>query len=270
MTYSYRPQARRPKAPPTSRQVIQGYVLPSEGEQRAVRRVRWRRVQLALAVVAAMVGLALLYQSPLLRVQTVQVVGTQNVDAQAVREAAGLEGASLLHPPLDEAEERVAAAFPLVKAVKAERRWPQAARIEIVERVPWGYWQVGAKTYVVDQEGVVLEEVAPAADAPTVFDKTSDKELIVGDRVDAGSMGLTVRLAQGLSDLLGLAVSRFEYDKATGLTVFTSAGYQVVFGDAQNYDYKLAVWQALENQLGRDAMAGRVLDLRFGDRPSLR
>lgn len=270
MAYSYRPQARRPQASAGGRRAIQGYVLPGEGEERLMRRLRWRRLLLALAVVAALAGLALLYKLPLLRVHTVEVVGAQNLDVQAVREAAGLEGASLLHPPLGEAEERIAAAFPLVREVKAERRWPQAARIVIVERVPWGYWQVGGRTYVVDQEGVVLEGVAPAADAPTVFDKTSDKELIVGDRVDAGSMGLTTRLAQGLTDLLGLGVSRFEYDKATGLTVFTNAGYQVVFGDAQNYDYKLAVWQALEGQLGRDAMAGRVLDLRFGDRPSLR
>lgn len=265
MAYSYRPQARR-----SGGRAIQGYVLPSEGEQRLVRRLRWRRASLALALLATLLGLALLYKSPLLRVQTVEVVGVSSVDAQAVRQAAGLEGASMLHPPLDEAEERVAAAFSLVKSVKAQRRWPQTVRIDIVERVPWGYWQVGAKTYVVDQEGVVLEGVTPAAEAPTVFDKTSDKEFIVGDRVDVGSMALTVRLAQDLIQRLGLAVSRFEYDKAAGLTVFTNAGYQVVFGDSQNYDYKLAVWQALENQLGRETMAGRILDLRFGDRPSLR
>lgn len=266
MSYSYRPQARLP----AGREAIEGYVLPGEGERRLVRRVRWRRALLALVILGLALMAMFIYKSPLLRVQSVQVVGAANVDPQAVREAADLNGTSMLHPPLDEAERRIAIAFPLVKAVEIERRWPQTTRIEIVERVPWGSWQVGEKTYVVDDEGIVLEGVAPAAEAPTVFDKTSDRELIVGDRVDADSIGLTVRLAQDLGNLLGLGVSRFEYDQATGLTAFTSADYQVIFGDAQNYDYKLAVWQALEGQLGREAMAGRILDLRFGDRPSLR
>jgi hypothetical protein len=42
----------------------------------------------------------------------------------------------------------------------------------------------------------------------------------------------------------------------------------VVIGDSQNMDYKLAVWQQIEKELGRETMGGHVLDLRFGDRPS--
>jgi hypothetical protein len=52
------------------------------------------------------------------------------------------------------------------------------------------------------------------------------------------------------------------------LALTTDAGYRVVVGDSQNFDYKLAVWQAIEERLGRAAMVGHVLDLRFGDRPS--
>jgi hypothetical protein len=33
-------------------------------------------------------------------------------------------------------------------------------------------------------------------------------------------------------------------------------------------DYKLAVWQAVEEDIGREDMAGHVLDLRFRDRPA--
>jgi hypothetical protein len=56
---------------------------------------------------------------------------------------------------------------------------------------------------------------------------------------------------------------------ASGLTVQTDAGHRVVIGDSENVEYKLAVWGQIEAELGREAMGGHVLDLRFGDRPSL-
>ncbi len=49
----------------------------------------------------------------------------------------------------------------------------------------------------------------------------------------------------------------------------TNARYSVVVGESQNVDYKLAVWRAVEEEVGREEMAGQVLDLRFGDRPAL-
>ncbi len=48
----------------------------------------------------------------------------------------------------------------------------------------------------------------------------------------------------------------------------TDANYRVVMGDSQNVEYKLAVWKTVEEDIGRGAMAGHVLDLRFRDRPS--
>jgi hypothetical protein len=39
-------------------------------------------------------------------------------------------------------------------------------------------------------------------------------------------------------------------------------------GDSQNVDYKMAVWKTVEEEIGRGAMAGHVLDLRFRDHPS--
>ncbi len=63
-------------------------------------------------------------------------------------------------------------------------------------------------------------------------------------------------------------VAALEYSPQQGLALTTDAGYRVVVGDSQNMDYKLAVWQEIEGRLGRETMAGHVLDLRFGDRPS--
>jgi cell division septal protein FtsQ len=158
-------------------------------------------------------------------------------------------------------------ALPLVKGVKARLAWPNKVRIEVVERAPWGYWDLAGTSYVIDSDGVVLAGVKPAKGAPVIHDAGAPAVLSVGDRVDAD----TVRLAAALLSLrraASLAWPAFEYTPEHGLSPTTDAGYRVVMGDGQNVDYKMAVWKTVEEDIGRGAMAGHVLDLRFRDHPS--
>ena len=55
----------------------------------------------------------------------------------------------------------------------------------------------------------------------------------------------------------------------SGMTITTDAGYRVVVGDEDDLNYKLSVWAEIDSTIGRQEMSGHVLDLRFGDRPSL-
>ncbi|MBI1885089.1 MAG: FtsQ-type POTRA domain-containing protein [Chloroflexi bacterium] len=260
---SYRPYARRQKP-------LRGYVLPTEKEERRARRIRWRRILIALGVLAAIAIALALYKSPLLRVQEVQVVGAKHVDPQQVLALADLEGASILNPPLDRAERRITR-LPLVKEVEASRVFPNKVRLTITERKPWGYWQVGEKPYVIDADGVVLEGIVPKDGGLTIVDLSERREeFIAGDRVNLEVLELARKLAKAVPRDFQLAVDRFEYTNESGLAIITSAGHRVVMGDSQNLTFKLSVWQALEQRLGREAMTGHVLDLRFGDRPSFR
>ena len=252
---------------PSGRRAIRGEMVLDEGTARRLRRARLRRVLMAMAVVASLAGLVVLYLSPALRVHDVQVVGALQVDAARVKELASLNGDSMLHPDLANAEQQIGY-LPLVKAVSIERHWPQTIRIVVTERSPWGYWQVGDTNYVIDSEGVVLANIPPAEGAPAIKDMSNPVRLVPGDRVDIDAVRLTQTLLQKVPEALALNVISFEYSIAQGLTLATDAGYRVVVGDSQDVDYKLAVWKAVEGQLGRESMPGHVLDLRFRDRPS--
>jgi len=81
---------------------------------------------------------------------------------------------------------------------------------------------------------------------------------------------LAKQLLESMPTILDMGLVRLEYDDREGLSLITDAGYRVIMGDSLGLQYKLAVWQALEQRLGRQEMQGHVLDLRFGDRPSLR
>ena len=272
--YKYNPHKRR--------RALKGHVLPDEKTERRRRRLRWRRLFVAACLLAALAGVVALYRSPLLRVEEGEVVGAKNLAPQQITELAGLEGASMFNAPLAEAEARIVA-LPLVKGAKARLAWPNKVRIEVMERAPWGYWDLAGTAYVIDADGVVLTDIKPGEGAPVIHDTGAPAALSVGDRVDTDAVLLAqallcLVLARGrhlgqallsfVPEQLSLTIMRFEYTPEHGLSLVTDAGYRVVMGDSQNVEYKMAVWKTVEEDIGRGAMAGHVLDLRFRDHPS--
>ena len=194
--------------------------------------------------------------------------GTTALSADEIGRIANLDGESMLTVTFDEAEVEIEK-NPLVRDVAIERRWPNGVRITVTERTPWGVWQIAETPYVIDEEGVVLSGVDPPTGAPTVRAVASAGSLAAGDRVDPDAVGLVRALVEQVPPRLGVNIATIEWTNASGLTVTTDAGYRVVVGDSENVDYKLAVWGQIEAEIGREAMAGHVLDLRFGDRPAL-
>lgn len=258
--YSYNPRKRR--------RVIKGHVLADDRTERLRQRIRWRRIFIVLALVAAVAGAIALYRSPLLRVQEVQVVGAASVAPQQITDLADLEGASMFNAPLDDAKARIVA-LPMVKAVDTKLEWPNKVRIEVIERTPWGHWDLAGTSYVIDEEGVVLANIEPAKGTPVIHDMGDAAHLSAGDHVDVDAVALAQVLLKSVPKQLALNVIRLEYTPEDGLSLVTDAEYRVVMGDSQNVKYKLAVWRKVEEEIGRGAMVGHVLDLRFRDRPAL-
>ena len=246
---------------------IRGQIIMDKETAHRVHLARWRRFVSAFLVVAIISAAIGLYTSPLLRVQKVEVVGATAVSADEVNSLARLEGDSMMRLDFASAEERVET-IPMVQSARLERRWPQTVRVVITERTPWAFWQAGEDRYVIDTEGVVLPGSVPLENAPVISDVSGPLRLSPGDHVDGDAVFLARALLDRVPATLAMNVASLEYSPQQGLALTTDAGYRVVVGDSQNVDYKLAVWQAIEGRLGRETMAGHVLDLRFGDRPS--
>jgi len=258
----------RPDQRDRSSRPPRGYILLEEDEKVGDLGL-WRLLFALLLLVAILGGGLALYLTPILRVQVVEVTGAQTLDAYSLVEMSDLKGRSMFTAPLDEAQQRLAA-VPMVKSVRAERRWPHTVRLVVQERQPWGYWYTQDKEYVVDADGVILEGAMPAPDAPIIYQQDSSGQFQAGGAVDPDAVRLAQDLVQSLPATLDLAVTRLEYNNREGLSLVADAGYRVIFGDSHGLEFKLAVWQALEQRLGRQEIQGHVLDLRFGDRPSLR
>lgn len=255
---------RRPAPKPRP---VKGEVIMDDATRRKVRRFRFRRLVTFLALVGVIAGAIGLYISPLTRVQHVQVTGTSVLDPQQVAELTDAEGQSMFTLSFADAEERIAA-LPGVKAVRIERQFPQTLRVVVTERQPWGAWVSGDVTYVIDDEGIVIDGATAPVGSAVIHATDGTATLVGGDHVDTDAVALTRQLMEQVPARLAQYVTWIEWNEAKGLTITTDAGYKIVLGDSENMDYKLAVWAQVEADLGREAMSGHVLDLRFGDRPA--
>ncbi len=228
--------------------------------------VHWRRAAL-LALVVSGVALAgyWLYHSPLLSVREVTVEGADRLSPEVVRNTAGIEGESIIRPDFKGARERLLA-LPLVKEASVSRDWPNGARISIVERVPWGLWQVGERRFVVDEEGFVLDAPAPEG-APVIVQTDGPAP---GGRVDPGAVAVVRLLVPTSVQTLGRSVVALEFSQTSGLSAVLSGGagpdVRVTFGDAQGYEFKVAALFAVLRQAQEEGRSLSKVDLRFGDR----
>lgn len=257
-----------PDRMPPPRRPLHGHVLLDEGEEPGGPHL-WRRLLIIPLLLVLVAGALALYFSPFLRVHQVEVVGTKTVDAYALARASGLEGDSMITTRLSEIEDKLSDE-PMIKSVRAERIWPDTVRLVVEEREPWGYWHTPDGDFVVDSDGVILEGVSPPPEGLVIYQENATGSFQPGDRVDADAVRLAKQLMEYSVAALDLSVVRLEYNDREGLSLVTNADYRVVLGDSHSLDYKLAVWEAIEQRLGRDRIVGHVLDLRFGDRPSLR
>ncbi len=232
---------------------------------RASRGVRWR---LVLAIIPLLVVAGATYaavRSPYLTVQEIRVEGATTLDAASVADLSNLTGSSMLTLPTGQARDNLLA-IPAVKAVSFDRGWPQTVTIKIEERVPVAFWSVGGYDYAVDEEGVVLAAGTPNGPAPRIVEQVQGKTLTPGDRVHPDAVAFARRIMAESPRFLNESVEMLEYRAGIGVTVVFHGGMRVTFGDERSYEYKIAVLSELLDNLTRQGVAPKAVDLRFGER----
>lgn len=228
--------------------------------------IRWGLGAATLLVAAGVIaGGWAVYQSSVLTIRSVSVEGNSSLLPEVVESIAALDGESFIRPDFDAAERRLRAVA-LIKDVKIERMFPLGAKVTIVERQPWGYWQAGWQRFVVDEEGVIID-LTPPQGAPTVLQTDPlTQPLDLGDQVDPGAVAIAAQLAPTAQQTLGRPLVALEYSTSDGLTAVLDGDLRAIFGDGQGYEFKIATLSAV---LQRAAAQGQTLhrvDLRFGDR----
>ncbi len=241
----------------------------------------WRPTRKQARLAAAGAALVMLmsaawwaYHSPWLTVSDVTVVGAASLTPQQVRDAAGVDGASLFGLDLGSAQARVAA-LAKVRKVTVKKHGFHGVEINLQERTAWGSWRINNSDVAIDDEGSALDGLPPKG-SPVITEVNPLRPVKPGDRLDANAVQLAVRIAREAPSAFGRSVVALVYAHDHGLTAVLSGAtvddtpVWVMFGDGQNYDYKVAALYVLFQRARQDELALNVVDLRFGDRLSFR
>lgn len=218
----------------------------------------------ALSVASLAVMIALL-NSPFLDIDSVEVEGANVVSAASVKQLVGLKGQHVMLADLEAARQRILT-LPMIKEANVLRDWPNGIKVVIVERTPWGRWRADNTVWAIDAEGVVLEGAAPSVNGPIVTQVSALPAIMAGAVVDTNAVNMAAALHQRGAPLPLPGILSFEWSLNEGLVVVTEHG-RIVFGDADGFDYKYAVWELLEREALRRSEPLLFADLRFGLRP---
>ena len=226
--------------------------------------LRW--FLLVVPIVFVAVGTYVVINSPLLRVQEIEVTGAQTLDVAELGVITGLKDQSMLMLDVDQAYKNILA-LPQVRSVSLEREWPNSVSLQITEREPAALWTVGGRDYAVAEDGTVLAGGAPSGPAPHVFEPESNRVMGLGDRVHPDAIALAMRVFKESPRFIGQGVQQLEYRPDVGVTAVFQNGMRVTFGDERAYEYKVAVLSSLLDQIAAAKQrAPRNVDLRFGER----
>ena len=219
-----------------------------EDEERAARRTRrrfarrqWARRWLSLRYVLAFVlvvgvlatSVWLVFFSATLQVKRVEVVGNDLLSDGRVREIADIPlGEQLALVDLARADARVGS-LAEVKSVDVTRTWPDAVRIQVVERTAVAVVELAGRLRGLDADGVVFRD-----------DKTAPKGM---PRVRPGSSAGTDALKEAatvvsaLPEDLAARVDHVEVATVDQITLVMRDQRQVLWGSAEQSELKAEV-----------------------------
>jgi len=193
-------------------------------------------------------------------VYQVQVEGNHWVPTQEIIAASGLEGMSIFW--VDPAQvESALQSIPMVAQAQVHCRVPNQVRIVVAERRPSLIWQQGERQMWVDDEGVALVPRGELHGVPVVQAS--------GDPLLQPGMRLSPSLVTGVRELRRLLpqVEALQYAPDTGLSFQHPLGCVVHLGDGEDMPAKIAVLEALVQQLEAEGVRPRYIDLRYPELP---
>jgi cell division septal protein FtsQ len=208
-----------------------------------------------------------LVDGPTFHVARVEVRGAYYLDAGDVQKAANVTGAALFRVSAAETERRVLS-LGVPRDVTVSFRLPDVVVVSLKERTAAYLWRIDSTTYAVADDGTVLGRARDVGQRVVVV--ASGPPVKVGDRVNTSVLREASYLAQTFPSVAGFAPNEVRYSEDLGVVVPTKSGIQIIIGDDQQLDRKVAaVPPALSAALAQTKRPS-FIDLRVPGRPVLR
>ena len=260
------------------------HIRPDKRFHRArLKPVRRRRGASYLKVVARIIAIAVVAfgcaywlletvrNTPLLRIETITVTGNNRLSVGEVTTLIeSLHGQNLLFANLDESRHHLRAAG-WIEDATLRRVLPSTIEVVVNEREPVGLGRFGSALYLIDSEGVILDEFSPRfrdLDLPII------DGLSIG--VDGDDRGIDKRQVALVTELLSdierqaprLSVLLSEVDVADphDAVVLLSGDPVYIHLGAEQFAERLQTYEELKPSLSARVSDVDYVDLRFDGR----
>lgn len=255
---------------------MRGLPRPLAGARGLTRPVRvalaflWQRRRARIALLSVLIALPVLSggwlwlrHSPFVSVQRVRISGVHGPEAAAIE--AALVAAARHMSTLDVrpgALRAAAAAFRVVREVKAIPSFPHGLRIDVIEQLAVAALVVGGSRTAVAADGVVLGPAPLSGSLPTL---SAGFEPAAGQRLRSPSLLASLTVLGAAPAPLAKLIARASTGP-NGLTVTMRNGLLAYFGDATRPHAK---WLSLARVLADPSSQGAsYVDVRLPSRPA--
>lgn len=269
------PPAAAGVAAPADRRFRRPDVRP--GTRRKIGLLAWRLARIGLAVaitiVAGMWAARTLLASSLLTVKQIAISGNQRLTVPEIEALLdGLRSERILNVDFEAYRKRVLDS-PWVADVAIRRVLPSTVELRIVERVPMAIARLGPQLYLVDSEGVIMDEFGPQY---REFDLPIVDGLVAASRggpvTDADRVLLTGRFVDALESRPDLRKRISQVDVANArdlVAILDSSPAALHLGDTRFVE-RLTTYFEISQTLTDQFSELDYVDLRFDDRVFVR
>lgn len=209
----------------------------------------------------------LTWHSSALALRRVEVVGNTHVTKEELAAASGLvPGTNLLVLSTGRVASKIES-LAWIRDVRVERIIPSKVRITVTERTAAAKVLLPGGAYIVDEEGVVLDE---GGDAPVALVSLPMEGLTAGDRITLPQYHEALRIVRGLNPSLRAKLDRVRAPTVDGITLELSDGVTILYGAAELMREKNFAVSALLNDAASSARGIASIDVRVPRRPAVR
>lgn len=231
------------------------------------RRAPRARGAAAVAFAVVVLGLLayLVLASPIFQVSTIQVLGNRRLSDASIRRMTGATvGDSLVLAPIDDIESSVESS-PWIRDARVTRALPDTLVVNVRERAPFAHGEDPSGTFLVADDGVVLERTDDTASFPSLG--RFDRELAPGDAVPG--IAEQLRALASIDPSVRRRIDSVSFE-AEGLTLNVSGGGQIRYGDPTDLARKGAAAQAVLDWAGERRVEFAYIDVSSPESPVLR
>ena len=238
----------------------------------------WRGISFFLIVFLGAV-LYFFWTSPIFRVSEPIISGLKRIKASHMTSILGVEGKVIFDMNALEMENEIVEAYPEISSASVIIDFPATVAITVTERVPVLVWQQEQRSVLIDQDGITfpIREDTLLTSYPRVIAKGAPPVLLE-QNADPSGLNLTglnvfslseaenrsdfsvenkaeqflsIEMVKAILLLASRAPTEAEliYDPMIGLGWKDQRGWDVYFGELENLNMKLSVYEAILEHL---------------------